>query len=330
MENIRKVHPVNPDPKIIEEAAGVLRRGGTVAFPTETVYGLGANAMDDEACKRIFSIKGRQQDNPIIVHINDFDQLDHISYGISPEIREKFETIWPGPLTVILKKKNIGSIPTAGLDTVAVRMPAHRIPQELIKKSKVPIAAPSANKSGSPSPVFASEVLDDLGSKVDMIIDGGPAYFGVESTVIMFKEGEIIILRPGAFSAEDVRNIFMMKVKVSGESSDVPISPGMKYRHYAPEKELILGKNEESIIKFCERGDVLFIGSSELAKKVNSDSIVLGSRNDLYEVARNLFPAFRGLDKSKYSRGIIEGFDERGIGLAIMNRIRKATGNRAI
>jgi L-threonylcarbamoyladenylate synthase len=330
MENVRKVHPVNPDPKIIAEAAELLKKGGTVAFPTETVYGLGANAMDDEACRRIFSVKGRQQDNPIIIHINDFDQLDQISYGISTSIREKLEIIWPGPLTVVLKKRNIGSIPTAGLDTVAVRMPAHRVPQELIKSSKLPIAAPSANKSGSPSPVFASEVLEDLGSKVDLILDGGPAYFGIESTVIMFDGDEIIILRPGAFSAEDIRNIFAMKVLVSGESSDAPISPGMKYRHYAPVKELILGKSEDAIIKFCEENDVLFIGSSELARKINSDSIVLGSHRDLYEVARNLFPSFRALDKSKYSKGIIEGFDERGIGLAIMNRIRKATGGRSI
>ncbi|MGC8561855.1 MAG: L-threonylcarbamoyladenylate synthase [Thermoplasmata archaeon] len=330
MDNVRKVDPVNPDTDIINEAANIIVKGGTVAFPTETVYGLGANALDDEACRKIFKIKGREQDNPIIVHISDFDQLDYVSQGLSGRIREAFEIVWPGPLTVVLAKKNIGSVPTAGLDSVAIRMPAHRIPQELIKRSGFPIAAPSANKSGRPSPVFASEVAEDLDNKVDMILDGGPASFGVESTVILFRNDEVVILRPGAFSAEDIKRLFNLKVSISGEVPDAPISPGMKYRHYAPEKELVLGLDEDKIIKECEAGDVLFIGSSEMAKRVNSESIMLGSRKDLYEVARNLFPSFRELDRSKYPKGIIEGFEEKGIGLAIMNRIRKATGGKVI
>ena len=249
MENIRRIDPISPDRERIREAAEIIRRGGTVAFPTETVYGLGANALDDEACKKIFSIKGRQQDNPIIVHINDFEQLESVAQGLRGKIREGFERVWPGPLTVVLEKKNVGIVPTAGLDTIAVRMPAHRIPQELIRESGRPIAAPSANKSGRPSPVFASEVFEDLGTKVSLILDGGPAYFGVESTVVIFKDGEIMILRPGAFSAEDLKEIFKMKVKISGVSSDTPISPGMKYRHYAPEKELYLGISEETILE---------------------------------------------------------------------------------
>jgi L-threonylcarbamoyladenylate synthase len=330
VENIRRIDPISPDRERIREAAEIIRRGGTVAFPTETVYGLGANALDDEACKKIFSIKGRQQDNPIIVHINDFEQLESVAQGLRGKIREGFERVWPGPLTVVLEKKNVGIVPTAGLDTIAVRMPAHRIPQELIRESGRPIAAPSANKSGRPSPVFASEVFEDLGTKVSLILDGGPAYFGVESTVVIFKDGEIMILRPGAFSAEDLKEIFKMKVKISGVSSDTPISPGMKYRHYAPEKELYLGISEETILEECKRGDALFIGSAETAKKINSESIVLGSRKDLYEVAKNLFPSFRKLDKSRYSRGVIEGFEEKGIGLAIMNRIIKATGGRKL
>ena len=330
MENVRKVDPVNPDIKVMDEAAAIIAGRGTVAFPTETVYGLGANALDDEACRKIFRIKGRQQDNPIIVHISDFEQLDFVSQGLPGKIREAFEIVWPGPLTVVLDKKNVGSVPTAGLDSVAVRMPAHRVPQELIRRSGYPIAAPSANKSGRPSPVYASEVVEDLGKKVDMILDGGPASFGVESTVIIFRKDEAVILRPGAFSAEDIKKIFNIKVSISSDVPDAPVSPGMKYRHYAPEKELVLGMDEERIIEECKSGNVLFIGSSELAKKVNSDSVILGSRGDLYEVARNLFPSFRELDRSKYTKGIIEGFDERGIGLAIMNRIRKATGGKVI
>ncbi len=330
MENIRKVDSIVPDPEIIREAAEVIRRGGTVAFPTETVYGIGANALDDDACRGIFSVKGRQQDNPIIVHISDFDQLEYVTQGLPADLYEVFERVWPGPLSVVLERKNLGVIPTAGLNTVAVRMPAHRIPLELIRTSGKPIAAPSANKSGSPSPVHASEVFEDLGTKVDLILDGGPAYFGVESTVIMFKGDEIVLLRPGAFSAEDVQRIFKKRVKVSGESPQTPVSPGMKYRHYAPEKDLILGRSEEKIIRACESGNVLFIGSSETAAKLNCESIILGSKNDLYEVARNLFPSFRKLDKSKYSTGVIEGFEEKGIGLAIMNRINKATSGREL
>lgn len=330
MNNIRKVDPISPDPETIREAAAVILRGGTVAFPTETVYGVGANALDDEACRQIFRVKGRQQDNPIIVHISDFEQLNYITQGLKESLRLILERVWPGPLSIILDRKNIGIVPTAGLKTVAVRMPAHKVPLELIRASGKPIAAPSANKSGSPSPVYASEVYDDLNSRVDMILDGGPAYFGVESTVIMPREDEIVILRPGAFSAEEIRDIFKMKVVVSGESSQAPISPGMKYRHYAPEKELKLGRTEEKIIEACEKGNVLFIGSSETASKLNTESIVLGSKRDLYEIARNLFPSFRKLDKSKYSVGVIESFEERGIGLAIMNRIRKATSGKEL
>lgn len=330
MDNVRKIDPVAPDPDVIREAAQVINKGGTVAFPTETVYGLGANALDDEACERIFTAKGRQQDNPIIVHISDFEQLEYVTQGFPPRIRENFERIWPGPLTIVLDKKNVGIVPTAGLGTVAVRMPAHRVPQELIKTSGRPIAAPSANKSGSPSPVYASEVSEDLGERIDLILDGGPAYFGVESTVIMIRNEEIVILRPGAFSAEDIKRIFNLSLKISGDSPGSPVSPGMKYRHYAPEKELYLGRSEDRIISECRKGDVLFIGSSELAGKIDCESIVLGPKGDLYEVARNLFPSFRKLDKSRYSRGVIECFEERGLGLAIMNRILRATGGREI
>ncbi|MEM0130344.1 MAG: L-threonylcarbamoyladenylate synthase [Thermoplasmatales archaeon] len=324
-----KLDPVHPDQRYIKVAARLILGGGTVAFPTETVYGLGANAFDDEACRKIFAIKGRQTDNPIIVHISDFNEISRVSHGLPPGTEDAFRTIWPGPLTVILEKKNIGDVPTAGLDTVAVRMPAHRIPQMIIRESGVPIAAPSANKSGSPSPVMASEVLEDLDSKADMIIDGGRSFFGVESTVIMFREDEIVILRPGAFSAEELKDIFKRKVTVPRSIEGAPISPGMKYRHYSPEKELILGLTLESIERLCSDGNTLFIGSAETARKVNCKSLVLGSKDDLYEVARNLFTSFRALDRSRFGRGVIETFEEKGIGLAIMNRIRKATGGRS-
>ncbi len=330
MDNVRKVDSISPDPTVMSEAAEIVKRGGTVAFPTETVYGLGANALDDAACKKIFVAKGRQQDNPIIVHLSDFEQLEYVTQGLPHGVREKFERIWPGPLTVVLEKKNVGEIPTAGLGTVAVRMPAHRVAQELIKKSGKPLAAPSANKSGRPSPLTATEVYEDLDGRVDLILDGGIATFGVESTVILFKGDEIIVLRPGAFSVEEIRGIFRMKVKISGDTPETPISPGMKYRHYAPEKELYLVRDEETAKVECKKRNALFIGSSETAKRMDSESIILGSKSDLYEVAKNLFPSFRQLDRSRFSTGIIEEFDERGIGLAIMNRIRKATGGRVL
>jgi len=322
------VDPLNPDPVAIGEAAEVILRGGTVAFPTETVYGIGANALDDDACRRIYLAKGRQQDNPIIVHISDLKQLEEISYGLPRGTEEKFMKIWPGPLTVILKKRNIGNVPTAGLGTVAVRMPAHPVPLSLIERSGIPIAAPSANKSGRPSPVIASEVIEDIGENVDLILDGGPSFFGVESTVIMFRDDDIVILRPGAFTAEDLRGIFRMKIVVSSSTDGSPISPGMKYRHYAPEKELILGLSFESIERMCSEKGTVFIGSEETARMLNCPSIILGSRKDLYGIAKNLFTSFRKLDRSDYRRGVIEGFEERGIGLAIMNRIRKATGGK--
>jgi L-threonylcarbamoyladenylate synthase len=330
LNNVIKIDPVNPEKEVIRRASTVIRSGGLVAFPTETVYGLGADALNDPSCRKIYQAKGRQSDNPIIVHISDYEQLNEITYGIPDQIMEKMEVIWPGPLTLILKKRNIGDVPTAGLDTVAIRMPGHRVPLELIRGSGVPIAAPSANRSGRPSPVLAEEVYEDLGSKVDLILDGGPAFFGVESTVIAFGDGEIVILRPGAFAAEELKKIFGLKVLVSGETPDLPISPGMKYRHYAPEKELLMGTDEGSIERFCRENDALFIGSSELAKSLNCESIILGSRNDLFEVARNLFSSFRKLDRSNHFVGVIECFEERGIGLAIMNRIRKATGGKKI
>ncbi len=325
MNNVVKVDPLNPDRDVIERAAKIIKNGGLVAFPTETVYGLGANAKSDEASSRIYIAKGRPSDNPLIVHISSFEQLYDVSNKVPDMIAEKLQTIWPGPLTVVLPKGNIGNVATGGLDTVAVRMPAHKVPLELISKSGLPIAAPSANKSGKPSPVFASEVKEDLDDRVEMIIDGGPAFFGVESTVIMLKGDEIIILRPGAFSSEDIGKIFGMKVIVSSNLEGAPRAPGMKYRHYAPSKKMFLADSSESIKEKCvEGGNFVVLCSYELSKEINCPTIVLGSHGDLYEVARNLFPSFRKLDRSAYEYGIIEPFEEKGIGLAIMNRIKKA------
>jgi len=329
MNNVVKVDPLNPDKDVMERAANIIKQGGLVAFPTETVYGLGANAKNDNSCSKIYIAKGRPSDNPLIVHISSMEQLYDVSSRVPDFIAEKLKTIWPGPLTVILPKGDIGNVATGGLDTVAVRMPAHKIPLDLIRKSGLPIAAPSANRSGKPSPVYASDVREDLDDRVDMIIDGGPAFFGVESTVIMFREEDIVILRPGAFSAEDIKKIFGMKVTVSSNLEGAPRAPGMKYRHYAPAKKMFLADSKEYIQQKCrERGNFVVLCSYELSKEIDCPTIVLGSRKDLYEVARNLFPSFRKLDKSVYEYGIIESFEERGIGLAIMNRIRKATDGK--
>ncbi len=327
MNNVVKINPINPEKEIIEKAADIIKSGGLVAFPTETVYGLGADAKNDESCRKIYLAKGRPSDNPLIVHISNMEQLYDVASNIPENITNIMNKIWPGPLTVVLPKGKVGNVATGGLDTVAVRMPAHKVPLNLIEKSKLPVAAPSANRSGRPSPVFSSEVKEDLNDNVDLILDGGPTFFGVESTVIMIREEEkeIVILRPGAFTEEEIRIIFGMKVIVSSGQSDIPRAPGMKYRHYAPSKKLYLAESEKAIMEECEKGNnFVVLCSQELSRKIDCPTIVLGSKNDLYEIARNLFPSFRKLDRSKYDYGIIEPFEERGIGLAIMNRIKKA------
>ncbi len=320
-----RVDPLNPDVGKLRDAADLLLNGDVVGFPTETVYGLGAIATDDRACLKIFDAKGRPPDNPLIVHINSMEMFYEYTDFYDEKILGIMERIWPGPITLVVKKKNLGSVPTAGLDTVAIRMPAHPIALKLIDLVNRPIAAPSANKSGRPSPTLARHVINDLEGKIPMVIDGGPTFFGVESTVILPTDEKIYVLRPGPFSPEELEKTFEMKVEISKGESNAPRAPGMKYRHYAPNKKLILAKGFEDIISLCKKNpDALVLCSKETAELLPCKTYILGSKTNLYEIAKNLFISFRELDNSDSNIGIIESFPEQGIGYAIMNRIRKA------
>ncbi|GGP20100.1 translation factor Sua5 [Thermocladium modestius] len=327
----------------IEAAAETILRGGLVAFPTETVYGLGADAFNPAAVRRIYQVKGRPADNPSIVHIASLDQLVDVAVDVPDELFKALRRVWPGPFTVVLRKSSkVPPETTGGRDTVAVRMPAHPIALELIRRSR-PIAAPSANLSGKPSPTSAIHVIRDLMGKVDAIIDGGDTYFGVESTVIDFTRRPPVLLRPGPFTVEEIRgvigDIVVPEFARGTREADVALAPGMKYRHYAPSKPLFLvecgdveamvGKAKELVerLKQHEGKRAAVLCSSETCGQYAGVTVVdMGHRGDLYEVARKLFAALRLVDDLDVDVAVAEGFPELGIGLAIMNRLRKASG----
>ncbi|MGC9209448.1 MAG: L-threonylcarbamoyladenylate synthase [Nitrososphaeria archaeon] len=336
MTRIIRVDPVNFEPGELAPAAEAIRTGGLVAFPTETVYGLGADAFNGRACLRIFEVKQRPADNPLIVHISSFDQLNEVA-----EARrlEALKRAWPGPLTVILRKRpGVPAEVTAGLDTVAVRMPAHPVALRLIEMSERPIAAPSANISGRPSPTTGRTVIRELYGRVDVIIDAGETFFGVESTIVDLTKDPPVLLRPGPFTPEELEALFG-EVVIPEEARGVSdfkqaLAPGMKYRHYAPQKRLLLALNDDVLKDAVEIVKVPFAmlvsqeKMEELSRRAgdNVRFIVLGTETNLYTVARSLFESFRRLDELDVKFGLIQAFEEQGIGLAIMNRIRKACG----
>jgi len=335
MTKIIKVNPVKPEKELMKIAGNIIKKGGTVAFPTETVYGIGANAYDANSAKKIFIAKGRPSDNPLIVHIDSIKNLKNVAYT-PKKIMNKLNKVWPGPLTIILKKKK--AIPmevSANLETIAVRVPAHPIALDLIKYSNCPIAAPSANSSGKPSPVKVESVINDLYGKVDLIIDGGDAFFGVESTILNFLTNPPEILRPGAYTVEDLKKIFgniSISEYAKGEKyAEIAITPGMKYRHYAPNTPLFIVTNY--IIKKLKKrklNNIIILCTNENALNNVNEVIKLGSEKNLYEVARNLFESLRELDYRNAKAGFIQSFPYSGIGLAIMNRINKASGMQVI
>lgn len=338
-----KVYYINEDDdERIKEAAEVIRRGGTVVFPTETVYGLGANALDEEACSRIFEAKGRPQDNPLIVHVADFDISQYVKY-IPENAKKLMEAFWPGPLTIIMPKSDI--IPdrvTAGLSNVAIRMPLNKIARKLINFSGVPIAAPSANISGKPSPTAIEHCIDDLSGRVDMIIGGERTDVGLESTVVDTTDDVVTILRPGGITKEmleDVAGEVLIDPSVLKKlSQDVkPKAPGMKYRHYAPKAPLtIVRGDDEKIIAYInnkiDENNKRNIKTGVLAtdETINKYSgqfkISVGSRKEPGIIAANLFDCLRKFDKIDIDCIYAEAFNEEGINLAIMNRLKKAAG----
>lgn len=345
MPRVIRVDPINPDRGKLRIAADILRRGGIVAFPTETVYGLGADALNPEAVKRVFQAKGRPPDNPIIVHINSFDMLYQVAES-NEDIERILRILWPGPFTVILRKKAIiPSITTAGLPHVAVRMPAHPVALGIIEELGRPIAAPSANKSGRPSPTAAEHVIEDLGDSVDLVVDGGETFFGVESTIIDLTGETPTLLRPGPIDPEYLESITGKKILIPPfargfEEADKAIAPGTKYRHYAPEKQLLLVENinnnciERIAMDLINRGlKICVVGCRELSyigETLGIEYISMGSLNNKYEIARNLYKALRSVDKTQADLCIVLGIDEKGIGLAIMNRLRKASGGNIV
>lgn len=336
------------DLSALEEAAGVIKSGGLVAFPTETVYGLGANALDGEAIRRIFAAKGRPADNPLIVHIAREGDLGPLVTQVPAPARPLLARFWPGPLTLVLPKKpHIPAETTAGLDTVAIRMPAHPIALALIHLAGVPIAAPSANLSGKPSPTTAQHVLADLEGRVDIIIDGGPTDVGVESTVLDVTRKPPLLLRPGGITLEELLE-FIPTIQLDpgvgalAPSSDVkPPSPGMKYTHYAPQARVLVvegtgegvqAKIREMAAAYRSRGlRVGILASRETAAAYENGEVqVVGGKKELAAVAANLYTCFRRFDFLGVDVILAEGFEAVGLGLAIMNRLRKAAGYRII
>ncbi|AKG91500.1 translation factor SUA5 [Geoglobus ahangari] len=311
----------------LEPAADIIRQGGLVAFPTETVYGLGADALNERVVRRIFEAKGRPSDNPLIVHVSSIEEVYRIAKPnrVAEKLMEEF---FPGPLTLVMEKREaVPEVTTGGLRTVAVRMPKHRVALKLIELSGTPIAAPSANKSGKPSPTRAEHVMEDFESEIECVIDAGRTEVGLESTVVDTTVYPIEILRPGAITREMLEELF--EVRVAGKS-DVARSPGMKYRHYSPEADTIVivgEKRREEIKRLAHRlaGEGRTVGvaamNGEEFESVAPHVYDLGA--SLEEFAERLFDALRTLDRF-CDVIVVEGVEQKGIGLAIMNRLSKA------
>lgn len=331
--------------EVIRTAAKILREGGLVAFPTETVYGLGGNGLDGRACEKIYIAKGRPSDNPLILHISALEELSAIAAEISPAARLLMDAFWPGPLTLIFKKQEI--VPakaTGGLDTVAVRFPNHPVARAIIRAAGLPVAAPSANSSGKPSPTRASHVAYDLDGKIDMIVDGGATQWGLESTIVDVS-GEIpVLLRPGAVTKEMLTAVVgrieidpTILQKPTGDFQ--PKAPGMKYTHYSPKAEVILVKGAA----FTEKINALAAAGRAAGKRVGvmateetkagyrADVVLsLGSRANPAEIGANLFQTLRQFDFLGAEVVYAEVFPEEGEGMAIMNRLNKAAGYHII
>ncbi len=341
-----KVDSHNPDAEQVRRAGKILQEGGLVAFPTETVYGLGANALNPLAVAKIFTAKGRPSDNPLIVHISEVRQVYDLADDVTVPGQRLMEAFWPGPLTLVLPKKpGLSENVTAGLDTVAVRMPGNKVALEIIAAAGVPVAAPSANRSGRPSPTIAEHVMHDLNGKVDLIVDGGPCNVGLESTVLDITSEPPVILRPGGITREQLEGVLghvEVDPAVSFDSEKlVPRSPGMKYTHYSPEAEVIVVTGDEKLTfekiqylinEYKDKGKkVGLLVSDEISRLFELELVyATGSRNNLETVARSLFDGLRTLDSQGADIIIAEGYPSGGMGDALMNRLNKAAGHNII
>jgi L-threonylcarbamoyladenylate synthase len=345
---ILKVDSQNPDPTKIQAAAKIIRKGGLVAFPTETVYGLGADALNPKAVLALFEAKKRPLDNPPIIHVASISEVYKLTKAVPPKAEVLMKTFWPGPLTLIFKRSgNVPKETVAGLDTIAIRMPNHNVALALIKESRCPIAAPSANLAGKPSPTTAKHVFDDLNGRIDAILDGGSTCIGVESTVLDLSVNPPLVLRPGGTPFEELKKV-LNNVKlhpfVTAEE-ELPIektrSPGMKHKHYAPNAEVILvegtvpaliNKVKELAQSHRQKGvKVGILASDETCMSYEADSVkCMGSRMKLEAVAQNLFNLLREFDAEGVDVIIAESVPTQGLGLAVMNRLRKASGYHII
>ena len=326
----------------LKKAADIIKNGGLVAFPTETVYGLGANGLDEEAVPKIYETKGRPSDNPLILHISEFDEIESLVKEIPDTASALADEFWPGPLTLVFKKSDI--VPyciTGGLESVAVRMPSNKIARDFIKEAGVPIAAPSANSSGRPSPTKADHVLSDLDGKIDMVLDGGSVDIGLESTIVDITGEVPVILRPG-FITEEMLTEAIGRVDVDeavksfAPNKDLkPKAPGMKYRHYAPQGKMTIYKgNPEKVVKVVneeiaksERKKTAVLATDETKSYYKADIVIsAGSRKNTKSIAHNLFDILRKFDDLGAEIIFSEGFDESELGFAIMNRLHKSAG----
>lgn len=329
---------------MIGEAARVIREGGLAAFPTETVYGLGADALNPEAARKIYAAKGRPSDNPLIVHIAEMEHLSEIAKDVPDQAKKLAEAFWPGPLTMIVNKnEKVPDETTGGMQTVAVRMPNHPVALELIRKSGCLIAAPSANTSGRPSPTLAEHVAEDLDGKVPVILDAGEVGIGIESTIIDLTEAIPMILRPGYVTKRMLEEVIgpvrTDPGMISEDSSVKPKAPGMKYRHYAPKADLIIVDGEKKAV--IDKINALtaymrtkgmrvgVIGTDETAAHYTGDVVLsMGAREDEDAIARRLYRILREFDEREIHVIYSESFDSPGIGQAVMNRLLKAAGHQ--
>jgi len=325
----------------IKASAEAIKQGKLVLFPTETVYGIGANALDVEAVKSIYVAKGRASDNPLIAHISNLEMLEKLVLEIGEIEKKLIENFWPGPLTIIFKKREIvPDIITAGLDTVAIRMPSNEIARKLIEFSDCPIAAPSANISGKPSGTLVEDIIEELDGKVEYIIDAGKVDIGVESTVVRVIDNAIHILRPGKVTKEDMEELgftVYVEKQILGEykEGEKVLSPGVKYKHYSPNTKCILvyskdnGKMVEKINEISNNKDVVILCREQNMDKYNAKNKLNMGRN-LEEISQNIFTLLRKADKYNAELILIEGVEKDGLGLAIMNRLIRACAHEIV
>ena len=344
---IEKVDPAHIDTDVMEQAGKLIAEGELVAFPTETVYGLGGDALDPDASRKIYAAKGRPSDNPLIVHIADFDDMKRVAREVPEQAKKLADAFWPGPLTMIVWKSDaVPEATTGGMQTVAVRMPNHPVALELIRRSGCLIAAPSANTSGRPSPTEAQHVAEDLSGKIAMILDGGPVGIGIESTIIDLTEEKPMILRPGYITPEMLSEVLQEEVVIdpgiiAADDTRKPKAPGMKYKHYAPKAEMIIVDgaqdavihkiNELTAAKRAEGKKVAVIATDETKDRYDAQVILsMGKRADEDAIAQHLYKILRECDELDVGEIYSECFQTPRIGQALLNRLLKAAGHTVI